>query len=86
MEMEKVPAQLCNKGLPVSGFDRKNILNNIKVLVRLFKSITMAKKIVREFAPDAVIGVGWLCQRPTLYAANGQGVRLSCKNRTHTQV
>ncbi|HOI25876.1 MAG TPA: undecaprenyldiphospho-muramoylpentapeptide beta-N-acetylglucosaminyltransferase [Paludibacteraceae bacterium] len=75
MEMEKVPAAgYAIKGLPVSGFDRKNILNNIKVLVRLFKSITMAKKIVREFAPDAVIGVGGYASGPTLYAANGQGV------------
>ena len=40
MEMEKVPAagyQII--GLPVSGFDRKNLLRNVKVLFRLYKSM-----------------------------------------------
>jgi len=71
MEMEKVPAAgYAIKGLPVSGFDRSNLLKNIKVIARLFKSISMAKKIVREFAPDVAIGVGGYASGPTLYAAN----------------
>ena len=38
MEMEKVPAAgYPIIGLPVSGFDRKHLLKNIKVLFRLFK-------------------------------------------------
>ncbi len=70
MEMEKVPAAGYDiKGLPVSGFDRSNLLKNFKVIVRLFKSISMAKRIVREFNPDAVIGVGGYASGPTLYAA-----------------
>ena len=40
------------------------------MIARLFKSISMAKKIVREFAPDVVIGVGGYASGPTLYAAN----------------
>ncbi len=71
MEMEKVPAAgYAIKGLPVSGFDRSNLLKNFKVIARLFKSISMAKKIVREFNPDVVIGVGGYASGPTLYAAN----------------
>ena len=71
MEMEKVPnAGYPIKGLSVSGFDRSNILKNFKVVWRLFKSISMAKKIVREFNPDVVIGVGGYASGPTLYAAN----------------
>ncbi len=71
MEMEKVPAAgYIIKGLPVSGFDRSNPLKNFKVIARLFKSISMAKKIVREFAPDVVIGVGGYASGPTLYAAS----------------
>ncbi|MDR1729481.1 MAG: undecaprenyldiphospho-muramoylpentapeptide beta-N-acetylglucosaminyltransferase [Prevotellaceae bacterium] len=71
MEMEKVPAAgYAIKGLPVSGFDRSNLLKNFKVIARLFKSIAMAKKIVREFSPDVVIGVGGYASGPTLYAAN----------------
>ena len=69
MEMEKVPAAGYKIiGLPVSGFDRKNLLRNFKVLLRLYKSMRLAKKIVRDFQPDIAIGVGdtpaGLCSRP----------------------
>ena len=70
MEMERVPAagyQII--GLPVSGFNRSNKLQNIRVIGRLFKSIRMAKKILRDFKPDAVIGVGGYASGPTLWAA-----------------
>ena len=71
MEMEKVPAAGYQiKGLPVSGFDRSNFLKNIKVLFRLIKSIFLAKKIVKEFSPNVVVGVGGYASGPTLYAAN----------------
>ena len=71
MEMEKVPnAGYAIKGLPISGIDRSSPVRNIEVLIRLFKSISMAKKIVREFKPDVVIGVGGYASAPTLYAAN----------------
>ena len=70
MEMERVPAagyQII--GLPVSGFNRSNLFQNIRVLSRLLKSIRMAKKIIRDFKPDAVIGVGGYASGPTLWAA-----------------
>ena len=39
MEMEKVPmAGYDIKGLPVSGFDRKHILKNIKVFYNLMRN------------------------------------------------
>jgi UDP-N-acetylglucosamine--N-acetylmuramyl-(pentapeptide) pyrophosphoryl-undecaprenol N-acetylglucosamine transferase len=75
MEMEKVPnAGYKIVGLPVSGFDRSNLFRNFKVLFRLFKSISMAKKIVKDFKPDVVIGVGGYASGPTLYAAHKLGV------------
>lgn len=75
MEMEKVPAAGYEiVGLPVSGFDRSNIFKNFKVLAKLFKCVGMAKKIVKEFVPDAVIGVGGYASGPTLYAANVLGI------------
>ncbi|MDR0843765.1 MAG: glycosyltransferase, partial [Tannerella sp.] len=50
MEMERVPAAGYEiKGLPVSGFNRSHKLKNISVLYKLFKSMRMAKKVVREF-------------------------------------
>jgi UDP-N-acetylglucosamine--N-acetylmuramyl-(pentapeptide) pyrophosphoryl-undecaprenol N-acetylglucosamine transferase len=64
MEMEKVPqAGYDIKGLPICGLDRKNPLKNFKVIYKLLKCISMAKKIVKDFAPDAVVGVGRICQR-----------------------
>ena len=59
MEMQRVPAAGYKiVGLPVQGFDRKHLLKNIKVLWNLYKSKRMAKKIVKEFKPDAAVGVG----------------------------
>ena len=75
MEMEKVPAAgYPIKGLPVAGFDRKNPFRNIAVLAKLYKSMALARKIVRDFKPDIAIGVGGYCSGPTLKAAQKAGV------------
>ena len=70
MEMERVPAAGYRIiGLPVSGFNRKNPLKNFRVLWRLMKSLRIAKKIIRDFKPDIVIGVGGYASGPTLRMA-----------------
>lgn len=75
MEMERVPAAGYEiKGLPVAGFDRKNLFKNIGVLLKLRRSIAMARKIVADFQPDIAIGVGGYCSGPTLKAAQRAGV------------
>lgn len=75
MEMERVPAAgYPIEGLPVSGLDRKNILKNIKVLWNLQKSIRLARKIIKNFKPDAAVGVGGYASAPTLRAASSFGV------------
>lgn len=75
MEMEKVPAAGYEiVGLPVSGFDRAHLLNNIKVLRRLAKSLGLAKKTIREFKPDIAVGVGGYASGPTLWMAASQGI------------
>lgn len=75
MEMEKVPAAgYAIKGLPVAGFDRKRLWRNFGVLLKLRKSMSLAKKIVRDFKPDIAIGVGGYCSGPTLKAAQRAGV------------
>ena len=75
MEMEKVPAAGYNIiGLPVSGFDRKHLLRNFKVIARLLKSMGMAKKILKDFKPDIAIGVGGYASGPMLKAAQKQGI------------
>lgn len=75
MEMEKVPAAGYKiVGLPVSGFDRKHLLRNFKVLLRLYKSLRMARRIVRDFRPDIAIGVGGYASGPILKQAQKQGI------------
>lgn len=75
MEMERVPqAGYPIEGLPVRGFDRKNLFKNISVLFDLQKSIKKARKIIRDFKPDIAIGVGGYASAPTLKAASEFGV------------
>lgn len=75
MEMEKVPAAGYDiKGLPVAGFNRRNLLKNFGVLLKLRRSIAMARSIVADFKPDIAIGVGGYCSGPTLKAAQKAGV------------
>lgn len=75
MEMERVPAAGYEiKGLPVAGFNRRNLLKNFGVLLKLRKSISMARQIVRDFKPDIAVGVGGYCSGPTLKAAQRAGV------------
>lgn len=75
MEMERVPAAGYEiKGLPVAGFNRKNLFKNFGVLLKLRRSIAMARKIVADFKPDIAIGVGGYCSGPTLKAAQRAGV------------
>lgn len=75
MEMERVPAAGYEiVGLPVAGFDRKRLWRNIPVLFKLWKSIRMARKIVRDFKPQIAIGVGGYASGPTLKAAQKAGI------------
>lgn len=75
MEMEKIPAAgYPIVGLPVSGFNRKNLIKNFNVLLRLLKSIRLAGKTVKSFAPDIAVGVGGYASGPTLWAAARKGI------------
>ncbi len=75
MEMQRVPAAGYKIiGLPVAGFDRKHLLKNISVLMKLFRSQQMAKKIIRDFKPHAAVGVGGYASGPTLKMAASAGI------------
>ena len=75
MEMQRVPAAgYPIIGLPVSGFDRKNLLKNIAVLWRLMKSRRKARAIIRDFRPHVAVGVGGYASGPTLKEAGAMGV------------
>ena len=75
MEMQRVPAAGYEiKGLPIQGFDRKNLLKNIKVLFKIWKSQRMAKQIIKDFRPMAAVGVGGYASGPTLNKAAAMGI------------
>ncbi len=75
MEMEKVPqAGYKIIGLPIAGIQRKLTLSNLMVPFKLLKSILQSKKIIKEFKPEVVIGVGGYASAAVLYAASGAGI------------
>ena len=75
MEMHRVPAAgYPIKGLPIAGFNRKNLLKNIPVLIKLFKSQQLAKAIIKEFKPHAAVGVGGYASGPTLKVAGNMDI------------
>ena len=75
MEMEKVPkAGYKILGLPIRGMSRKLSLDLLKFPFMVIKAVGMAKKIIKEFQPDVVIGVGGYASAPTLRAANSLGI------------
>lgn len=75
MEMQRVPdAGYEIKGLPIAGFNRKNLFKNIKVLWLILKSQRMAKKIIKDFAPQAAVGVGGYASGPTLKMAASMNI------------
>ena len=75
MEMQRVPAAGYEiKGLPIQGFDRKNLLKNVKVLFKIWKSQRMARQIIKDFRPMAAVGVGGYASGPTLNKAAAMGI------------
>lgn len=67
---------LCQKaGFPISfirvaGFDRRHLLKNIKIAGEALTAVRDAKKIIRDFAPDVVVGTGGYVSGPVVYAAS----------------
>ena len=75
MEMEKVPAAGYRiEGLPIAGLQRKLTLSNLALPFKVLKSISMAKKLIREFKPEIAIGVGGYASAPLLWAAGRLGI------------
>lgn len=75
MEMQRVPAAGYKIiGLPVAGFDRKNLLKNFSVIIKLIRSQMMARKIIKDFNPHVAVGVGGYASGPTLKMAGAMGI------------
>lgn len=75
MEMEKVPAAGYKiVGLPIAGLQRKLTLSNFALPFKLVNSLYKAYKILKDFKPEVVVGVGGYASGPTLRAAIFAGI------------
>ena len=75
MEMEKVPqAGYKIVGLYIAGYNRSSLLKNILLPFKLTKSFTQVRKILKEFKPHAVIGVGGYSSFPVVRLAQTRGI------------
>lgn len=75
MEMERVPAAGYEiVGLPVAGFDRKRLWRNFGVMLKLWRSMRKARRVLNEFQPDVAVGVGGYASGPMLKEAQKRGI------------
>ena len=75
MEMERIPqAGYLIEGLPIVGFQRKFSFSNFLLPFKLLKSLLKARRIIRQFKPQLVIGVGGYASGPTLKIAQLLGI------------
>ncbi|MBJ6366462.1 undecaprenyldiphospho-muramoylpentapeptide beta-N-acetylglucosaminyltransferase [Snuella sedimenti] len=75
MEMEKVPqAGYAIKGLWISGIQRRLTLKNMMFPFKLISSLWSARKIIKDFKPDVVIGTGGFASGPVLQVAASNNV------------
>lgn len=76
MEKDIIP----NHGIPfksieIYGFNRKNLFKNFKTIKCLLKAKNECKKMIKDFNPDIVIGVGGYVTVPVIMAAHSLGIK-----------
>lgn len=70
MEMEKVPAAGYKiEGLKIVGLKRKLSLSNLFLPFKILGSLLKARKIIKGFKPQVIVGVGGYASGPALKAA-----------------
>lgn len=75
MEMEKVPQEGFKiVGLDIAGFNRSNMLKNLTLPFKIWKANMQAKAVLKDFKPNAVVGVGGYASFPVLNAAQSAGI------------
>ena len=75
MEMEKVPqAGYEIIGLDIAGFNRSSLLKNLALPFKILKSMGQASKVMNDFNPDVVVGVGGYASFPMLRIAQKIGI------------
>lgn len=61
--------------IDISGFTRSLSLKNINAIIKVIKSGRIAKRIIRDYAPDLVIGTGGYVCYPIIRMAQQLGVK-----------
>jgi len=75
MEMTRVPeAGYKIVGLDISGLQRRLTPQNLLFPVKVFRSVRKAGKLIEQFRPDAVVGVGGYASAPVLLAATSRAI------------
>ncbi len=75
MEMEKVPQEGYKIiGLDIAGFNRAHLWKNFSLPFKILKSWLQARKVLRDFRPHTVVGVGGYASFPVLNAAQRAGI------------
>ncbi|MBB5172172.1 undecaprenyldiphospho-muramoylpentapeptide beta-N-acetylglucosaminyltransferase [Texcoconibacillus texcoconensis] len=62
-------AELPFRALTISGFKRKLSFHNVRTVYRFLRATKTAKRYIKEFQPDIVIGTGGYVCGPVVYAA-----------------
>ncbi len=76
MEKDIIPSYDINyMALEVTGFKRKLSFTNIKTIINFIKAVRKVKKIIKDFDPDIVIGVGGYVTAPVIYSAKKLGYK-----------
>jgi len=76
MEATLVPRLDINYvGIEIKGIDRKNIFNNIKVYLLYRNALKKCEQVIKDFAPDVVVGVGGYVTVPVLTVAHKLGIK-----------
>ncbi|AEL26470.1 undecaprenyldiphospho-muramoylpentapeptide beta-N-acetylglucosaminyltransferase [Cyclobacterium marinum] len=75
MEMQKVPeAGYRIEGLKIAGIQRRLTLENLNFPFKLLGSLQKAKKLIKNFKPHLVVGVGGYASGPVLFMAQRKGL------------
>lgn len=76
MEKDIVPKYgIPFETIEIYGFNKKKILKNFKALSCLIKSRNKCKKLIKDFNPDVVVGVGGYVTVPVLSMAKKLGYK-----------
>ena len=75
MEATMIPERgIPYVGIEMKGLDRKHIFKNVKSFICTYKAYRKCKKVLKEYKPDAVVGVGGYVTLPVMYAAHKLGI------------